>query len=68
LINPIIFGFTNISSIPMTRTVVQFYDFEKYLTEIGGIWKAISGIAGIIIIPLIQYYFYLDLCDYFIGN
>ena len=44
---------------------VQFYDLDNYLSEIGGIWKIITGIAGIFLLPLLKYYFFNDMCIFF---
>ena len=41
----------------MTKICVQFYSLWQYLGELGGVWKAISSSASIILIP-IMYAFY----------
>jgi len=43
---------------------VQFYGLSQYISQIGGIWKAF-GITAIVIIPLLNYFFYRDLKRHF---
>ncbi len=50
----------------MKKITVQFYDIDKYFSEIGGNLYVITVVSGIILLPLLQYCFFKDLRKLFI--
>ena len=50
----------------MQKINLEIYEFQKFIYEIGGTWGVISGLIGLITIPIFRYLFWNELCDYFI--
>lgn len=50
----------------MQKINLEIYEFQKFIYEIGGTWGVISGLIGLITIPIFRYLFWNELCDYFL--
>lgn len=50
----------------MQKINLEIYEFQKFIYEIGGTWGVISGLIGLIMIPIFRYLFWSELCIYFL--
>ena len=50
----------------MQKINLEIYEFQKFIYEIGGTWGVVSGLIGLITIPIFRYLFWNELCDYFL--
>lgn len=59
-------SYNGYSSLPMRKVTVEVNAITDLVTNLGGVWKLITVIAGMILIPLLRYAFYDQLARHLI--